>query len=467
MIQWDFYQRYLAGILIGPLPTLIPAPQPPVFSTDTRVLQPGAWFVPLQGPQFDGHAFLLEAQAKGAVGALIQAGAALPAGLSLSTITVTDPLLAYQAIAKGWRFHTRPTVIALTGSLGKTTTKELTLCLLEKNHRAVLASKGNFNNEIGVPHTLLRLKEGDQLALLELGARHPGDIRPLTELVAPDIAALLSIESVHLEVFGSMEALAKTKLEIFAHSPPHTIWVANSDNTWIAAGITPFLSTRTVITYGKSSSCTVEIQQVEILPNGEARMTLRIETQGCITLTLPSAHPSYVQNTAAACAIALAAGLSPAEMQQGLATFPGVRGRFFRVDTPTCTMIDDTYNAHPSSMKAGIASLEALFPTQEKTLVLGDMLELGDQWQEAHEQVGALCTQLPHLRCLLTVGERGAFIAKGARSLGLSPTKMKHYASTTDLLRDTLSLPPGVLYAKASRAIGLDRLISRFTPPSP
>jgi UDP-N-acetylmuramoyl-tripeptide--D-alanyl-D-alanine ligase len=466
MIAWDFYQHHLASVLTGPLPTSGEAPQPNAFKTDTRTIQAGEWFIPLRGPNFDGHQFLLEAQRKGAVGALVQSDVPLPPGLCLTILPVTDTLRAYQAIAKGWRLHLHPTVISITGSLGKTTTKELTRCLFEKNNRSVLATEGNFNNEIGVPHTMLRLEPHHQVALLELGARHPGDIQTLTEMAQPDIAVLISIESVHLEIFGSIQALAQTKMEIFTHSPPQTLWVANLDNPWIARGVAPFLSSRSVISYGQSPACTVQVISVETLPEGRADITLRIASQGSITLDLPSSHPGYVQNTAAACAIGYAAGLSLGEIKQGLSTFPNVRGRFFRIDLPTCTLIDDTYNAHPSSMKAGLGSLEALFPTTEKTIVLGDMLELGEDWQTAHREIGGICAQIQHLQHLLTVGERGFFIAEGARKAGLSPSKIEHYTSTADLLQ-TFPLPPkGVLYAKASRAIGLDRLISHIITPS-
>ncbi len=466
-MDWNFYQHNLAALLAGPLPTSSRAPHPTVFSTDTRTIQPGDWYAPLQGPNFDGHQFLLEAQRKGAVGALVQAGTPLPSGLSIAILPVTDTLHAYQAIAKGWRLQLHPTVIALTGSLGKTTTRELTRCLFESSNRNVLASQGNFNNEIGVPYTLLQLREHHQVALLELGARHAGDIQVLTELVEPNIVALVSIESVHVEIFGSMETLATTKLGIFTHSPPHALWVANHDNPWIVRGIAPFLSTRTIITYGKDPSCTVQIMRVDTHPDGKASLTLRIATQGSITLEIPSPHPSYVHNTAAACAIAHAAGLSPTELTRGLSTFPSIRGRFFRIDTPRCTVIDDTYNAHPSSMKAGLASLEALFPNEEKTLVLGDMLELGDNWKEAHREIGALCAQISNLKTLITVGERGAFIAEGASLGGLPSSKLRQYASTSALL-ETDDLPAhGVLYAKASRVVGLDRLISHITQPSP
>jgi len=459
-VDWSFFETSLQGLLTGPCPHGGPPPHIHALSTDTRTLQPGDWFVPLRGENFDGHLFLAEAAQRGAAGFILDGKTTLTHSPSLPVISVVDTLLAYQAIAKGWRRSLHPTVIALTGSLGKTTTKEFTRGILSQKHPQVLAAKGNFNNEVGVPYTLLQLTPAHQYALLELGARHTGDIQALTELAQPDIAALISVESVHVDIFGSIEAIAKEKFEILAHSPAHTLWVANQDNPWIAASIAPFLGKRPIYTYGYHPQAEIRILRMEPQPDASAMVELRFPENQSLSLHLPSAHPGYLLNATAACAIAYAAKLPLADMQAGLGTFSSVPGRFCRVITRSLTVIDDTYNAHPSSMRAGLEAVTHLFPTEKKILVLGDMREIGADWQEQHQAIGALCAPLSGLEQLLVVGERGFYIGQGAITAGLSASRVHHFPTVQALLETKPIWGKSVVYAKASRAIGLDKLIT-------
>jgi len=479
MPTWAEYRTWLGDVSPSFTQPSAEAPAPDAFVTDTRTLAKDQWFVPLDGAKFDGHAYLQEAMTRGARGFFFaeKRRSDVPESIRARGIAVTDPLAAMQAIGKGWRLTLKNLkLLALTGSTGKTTTKEMLTAVL-RAAGPTFGTEASFNNEIGVPKSLLSLKPEHRYAAVEMGARKAHDIRFLVEMADPDVGAVLNVGKTHIEVFGSVETLLATKLEMFRNSAERTVLAAFGDDPRIVGAARE--SGKEFVTFGMSGNPDVLVQAVEWLPADEGmrvhlRLALRDKRAGAggavtafgnLAIHLGVAHAAFPINVAAAAAMSLAAGIRPESIAKGLDGFTNIKGRYQVHRIGATTVIDDSYNASPDSMKSGLSTLSRSYAGSRFVLVLGDMLELGDHAVQEHQKVGALAAELkPEL--LITVGAAAKDIVEGAIAAGLPHQKARGFEDVETLLKARLPLTQKgeVVYVKASRGIRLDRLVEALVP---
>jgi UDP-N-acetylmuramoyl-tripeptide--D-alanyl-D-alanine ligase len=418
-------------------------------STDTRTLVPGALFVALKGDRFDGHDFLAQAYAQQAAGALVQDVAKLPAGMP--ALVVEDTRLALGRLAAHWRGRFSAPLVALTGSNGKTTVKEMLASILRAVHgdEGVLATRGNLNNDIGVPLTLLELRAGHRCAVIEMGMNHAGEIRYLGRLARPDVALVTNAGPVHLEFFESEAAIARAKGEIFEELPQRGTAVINADDRYaqlwggLAAG-------RRIVEFGLEHPAPVTARYT--LRHLESEIVVKTPLgEAAALLKAPGVH--NVRNALAASAAAVALKVPAPKIAVGLSRFAAVKGRLQKkAALKDATLIDDTYNANPESARAAIAVL-AQAPGK-KLLVLGDMGELGSGAVEMHADIGRRA-RASGIDRLFTLGELSAH---AARAFG---DGAQHYARIEDLitaLEAELAAHVTVL-VKGSRFMHMERVV--------
>jgi len=426
-------------------------------STDSRSIERGQLFFALRGERFDGHTFAGAAAERGAAGAVVER----PLDAALPQLVVRDALTALTALARHWRDRSRALVIGVGGSNGKTTTKELLAAILAESG-PTLATRGNLNNHIGVPLTLLRLEPEHRYAVIEMGANHPGEIAALAAAARPSIALVTNAGDEHLEGFGNLAGVARSEGEIYAALPAEGTAVINADD--------PFHELWRGMARGS------RIRTFGIEARAEVRATAiqgRIEQGGFVTaftLALPGASERVklrlagrhnVLNAAAAAAAAHATGASPASIVAGLEHTRPVGGRLqLKHGTRGAWVIDDSYNANPSSMRAGIDVLCAL--PGEHWLVLGEMAELGDATVSSHAGIGAYARRAGVAR-LFALGEaaRHAVTSFGARGAW--------YEDAVRLAGEVADgLDAGVtVLVKGSRVNRLERVVERLVAPLP
>ena len=433
-------------------------------STDTRQLSPGCLFVALEGERFDGHAFLEQARAGGAAAALVserwaRAGRG-PAGLPL--LVVKDTLAALGALARLHRRRFSLPVAAVTGSNGKTTTREMLGCIARARGPA-LVTEGNLNNEVGVPLTLLGLGAEHAHAVVELGMNHAGEIARLTALCEPRVGVVTLAGPAHLEALGSVEGVADAKAELWFGLPADGVCVANAGDARMlrrarACG-------RPVITFSGLGGCgdVVALQLLEHGPQG-LRFTLGLG-QREVEVAFPLVGLHNAANAAAAAAAAMALGFGDREIAAGLAQVQAV-GRRLRVEelASGVLLVDDCYNANPASMAAALATLRDLATGRRALAVLGDMLELGEEEQAAHRALGARAAAAG-LSALLLFGPRSRHAAEAALEAGLADVfHTEDVAELTAALRARLT-PGDALLVKGSRGNRLERVVEALGLP--
>lgn len=350
-------------------------------STDTRAIAKGALFIALAGERFDAHDFLEQAMAAGAALLVADAGK-LPAGVS--AVVVDDTRLALGRLAAAWRARFALPVIAVTGSNGKTTTKEMIAAILKAAHgAAVLSTRGNLNNDIGLPLTLLGLSAAHRAAVIEMGMNHPGEIAYLAPIGAPTVALVTNAQRAHLEGMGDLDEVAREKGGIFSGLPADGVAVINADDAYagywrgVAAGrpVRSFAIDGAADVVGKVRQHGLETAIDLSAPEGEVHIALRI----------PGRHNAG--NAVAAAAACLAAGVPLAAVAAGLESFSGVKGRLQRrAGKLGAEILDDTYNANPDSVRAGIDVLASTIG--RKLLILGDMGEIGEACAQYHDEIG-------------------------------------------------------------------------------
>jgi UDP-N-acetylmuramoyl-tripeptide--D-alanyl-D-alanine ligase len=417
-------------------------------------------FIPLVGERFDGHRFLAGALAAGAAGALVAVPAGQPVAARLAEVglaqagaflvAVPDTLAALQRLAAYYRRRFTLPVVGVTGSVGKTSTKDLIAAVLRTRWRTV-ATRGNYNNEIGLPLTVFTLEAGTQAACFELGMRGFGQIRELAAIVQPTVGVVTNVGETHLELLGSRENIARAKAELVEALPVDGVAVLNADDPRVAA-----MAARTrarVVRYG-------------LLPPGElpeARGFTAV-TGGqrfSVDLAVPGVH--NVANALAAAAVGLALGLDPAAVAQGLAQ---ARLTEMRLQPERglggYLVINDAYNASPASVRAALATLLESRTGGEAVAVLGDMLELGEGSAEAHRQVGAHAAALGVDR-LLGVGPLSEHTVAGARAAGLRRAEScRTTAEAALVLAETLR-PEDVVLVKGSRGMHMEEIVRQLT----
>jgi len=424
--------------------------------TDTRTLKAGELYLALRGPRFDGNQFVAAAAAIGAAGAVIdrppgQGAAGLP------LIHVDDGQAALSRAGASWRAGYAGAVVAIAGSNGKTTTKELTAAILARRGD-VLATRGNLNNHIGVPLTLLRLA-GEPSAVIEIGANGPGEVEALVRLVAPHVALITNAGAEHLEGFGDLDGVARAEGELVANLPPAAVAVLNADDPyfdfWRA-------STRArVASFGTGAAAQWRATQIrEELGDEGFRLAFELATpQGSASIRLNLGGRHNVVNAAGAAAAAMSAGASLQDVVEGLAAVRPVPGRLQpRRARHGARLIDDSYNANPSSMRAGIDVLVGLGGTP--WLVLGDMGELGAHAESSHIDIGRYARERGVARVFAT----GKLSTLAAEAFGAGA---KWFPDTAALARAVdAELEAGVcLLVKGSRSARLERVVAELLEP--
>lgn len=462
LLTWNEYRTWLKDVLVVE-PTKLAPPKPGQLKTDSRSIATNDWFIPLKGQNVDGHAFISDVLAKGAAGFLCEEAffSQLTDAQKEKALVVKNNLAALQAIGRGWRLSLKDLLLlAVTGSSGKTTTRELTTAILKAAGNAYQPTK-NFNNELGVPLSLCQLTPEHRYACLEFGARHVGDIAFLNHLGAPNISAVLNIGTAHVGEFGGLENLTRAKLEMVTTSDPKTICVGNWDDKSIRKGFQTLR--RKKLTFGFAPEADVRIESVRWLDHGGMEIKLHSPI-GAFPIELSVAHEAYPINVAAAACMSIAAGLGESAIQEGLKNFLGLDGRYKLHRLKDRIVVDDVYNANPDSMLLGLRSLKKAFPKQKLTLVLGDMLELGEAAEQAHENIGEICASEIYPEQLLAVGPLSTAYCRGAIKAGLKQERTYHYKNVEELIVDLDKFKKNdhVYYLKASNGIGLKKVLERL-----
>ncbi|MFD1423582.1 UDP-N-acetylmuramoyl-tripeptide--D-alanyl-D-alanine ligase [Laceyella sediminis] len=429
-------------------------------STDTRTLQANQLYVPLVGERFDGHQFLNQAVDKGAAAALWSSHQPVPETPPIPLIVVDDTLSALQRIASSYRDEMQVQVVAVTGSNGKTTTKDLIAAVLSEAYR-VHKTKGNLNNHIGVPLTLTSMSEDTQVAVVEMGMNHAGEIEVLSHLAKPDVAVITNIGESHLEFLGSREGIAKAKLEIKKGLNERGPLIYDGDEPLLAGLLADDPHPKVRVGWSDEldeSPVDVEMVGVE---------GFRFRSRRCGTpFVLPLLGRHNVKNALMAVAVGRALGMEETAIARGLAKvqLTGMRLELKQAANGM-DIIDDAYNASPTSMRAAIDLLMELAPEKEKWALLGDIREIGSTEEQYHRELGAYAVEKGVSR-LYTVGERGRWIAEGARSAASGSACVIHHFSSHEEAAQLLSAEGNahiLLLVKASRAVQLDIVIRKLT----
>lgn len=425
-------------------------------STDTRTVKQGDLFVALSGNNFDGHDFVRHAKEKGAVAAMINSKSNIKnLSLDIPLMLVNDTRLGLGQLAAYWRSRFSIPLVAVTGSNGKTTVKDMITCILQQlvgGVSKVLATVGNLNNDIGVPQMLLQLREQHKYAVIEMGMNHFGEILYLTKLAKPSIALITNAGAAHIEGLGSVEAVARAKGEIFEGLGERGIAVINADDT-NAPLWNKLAGNRQIIDFGLSKKA--KVRGCYQLNSVDTEMKLKLPG-GVVDLTLKVPGEHNVYNALAAAASAVALGISKEEIASGLAQFSGVKGRLQKkLCQNNAMLIDDSYNANPESVRAALAVL-AKSPGK-KVLVLGDMGELGKNAVSLHEHIGEEARLLGIDR-LLTLGELSE------HSVMKFGEGAQHFKCIEDLLGaiEDLLAPNVTLLVKGSRFMQMERIVKKF-----
>ena len=447
----DILEAASAEVLAMPSASVFPS-----LSTDSRSPSPGALFVALQGERFDAHAFLAEAAARGAAGAVVRRGAGLPAlppGFGL--FAVGDTLRALGALARFHRRRFRLPLGAVGGSNGKTTTKEMVGSILSVVGPA-LKTEGNLNNEVGLPLTLLRLTAGHRAAVVELGMNAPGEMGRLVALAEPDAGVLTTIQPEHLEGLGSLAGVAAAEGELFSGLAATATAVVNLDEALVVEQARA--SRARWLTFGRDAGADVRLEETRPLGRAGQQVVLRSDGRTfAVQLGFLGAHNAL--NAAAAFALARGLGIPAEACAQGLALARPTARRLSVVEAPGgLTVLDDCYNANPASVRAALQTARELAGPGRVVAVLGDMLELGPGEAEEHRQMVDVAFQLATVRAFL-----------GPRSWAAAPVQEAPESARfmeVEALWDWLQprLRPGdVVLVKGSRGMRMERLVERLT----
>jgi UDP-N-acetylmuramoyl-tripeptide--D-alanyl-D-alanine ligase len=425
------------------------------FSTDSRTAAAGAFFVPLKGPRFDGHQFIEQACQAGAIGYFKEPGYNVKSpGIS---IEVKAPLSALQKMAAQARKSFKGPVIAITGSNGKTTTKEMLNAILSEKI-PLLKTEGNLNNNIGLPLTLLNLDETDRLILLEMGINHPGELRALCEIARPTLGIITSIGETHLEGLGSIEGVAEAKGELLDFLD-EGVAVLNRDSPFFSR-----LKERQrgkAISFGLSEEADVRGIGLKMLPHGISFTLVYEKKEVAVHLSVPGPH--NVLNALGASAAALTLGWRPGEIADGLARFQSVPLRSEIIDlNDEVKVISDAYNANPASMGAALQMLADIGKGEKrKTIaILGDMLELGRSSEKAHYQLGQTAARVKIDRLFL-YGPESKEVLRGALEGGISKESVRLFPSHEAIAEEVKKLFSERLLVliKGSRGMKMEKVL--------
>lgn len=424
-------------------------------SIDTRGECRNALFVALEGENEDGHAYLAEAVERGAAALLVSNRCEMKSvdkEKVHALFAVEDTLTALQTLAASYRTHVDPRVVAVTGSTGKTGTKDFIASILSKRFK-VHSTPGNLNNHIGLPLTLLGMDGGEDVLVAEMGANHKGEIEKLAQIARPDIGVVTNIGPGHLEFFGSLKGVAAAKAELIESLPENGTAILPSDDEFYE-----FLRERTgssVVSFGFGDGADWRVENLARKESNGYRFTLRE-----MDVVLKRFGKHHVLNAAAAAAACSVFGSSPDEISGGLAETRIPEGRGVAYDISGIIFIDDSYNSNPASLLAAVEALMEMQVEGKRWLVLGDMLELGEQSAELHSEAGKMCGKAG-VDGMLTIGEYTVELNRAAAEQRKAPEKISHFIDMEKLgahLNDNLDEGDAVL-VKGSRGMGMERVI--------
>jgi UDP-N-acetylmuramoyl-tripeptide--D-alanyl-D-alanine ligase len=422
-------------------------------ASDSRTLQPGALFVALRGVNFDGGDFVAAAAARGAIGAIVDR--AVPH--ALPQIVVPDALRALQQLGRAWRAEFSIPIVAVAGSNGKTTAKEMTAAILSRMG-ACMATHGNLNNHIGVPLTLMRLEDSNRSAVVEMGANRIGDVAELVRLARPTVGLITNAGAEHLEGFGNLDGVAQGEGEMVSCLEPHATAIINADDAY-AAYWRKAAAARRILTFGVHAQADFMAKNaLQAIERGEFATRFTLECPlGTRSITLKAGGAHNIANALAAATAASAAGASLEEIALGLADFRAVAGRLqLKAGVRDSWIIDDSYNANPSSVRAGLEVLRAL--PGATWLVLGDMAELGEFAEDSHAHMGAYARDCG-IKRLFAVGPQSS---RAVETFGAGAEWFADADSLTRRLQ--VELAPGItVLIKGSRINRLERVVQALT----
>ena len=436
-------------------------PSTPVkrVSIDSRTLAPGDFFIALRGDRFDGHAFVADVLAKGAAGVVVQE--ARGSGGTAAVVEVSETTRALQDLARFVRRQSGARIVAITGSAGKTTTKEICAEMLSARDR-VFRNKGNLNNHIGLPLSLLELRSGPDVAVVELGMNHPGEIRTLVGIAEPEVRVWTNVGDAHIGFFASADAIADAKAELLEHARPSDVLVANADDQRVMSRARTF--TGRLVTFGVAAEADVRARDVEALGLEGTRATVQTPA-GEFRLQTPLLGLGNLANVLAASAVAVTLGVPLNAIAERASSLRAAhhRGELLRLPGGV-TLIDDSYNSSPTALKQSLETVAAATGSARKIAILGEMLELGDHAARLHQECGRAAAAAS-LHLLVAVGGDAAReLASAAVAAGLPPASVVHVPSKHEAMGlATERVRPGdLVLVKGSRGIGLDTVVERL-----
>jgi UDP-N-acetylmuramoyl-tripeptide--D-alanyl-D-alanine ligase len=433
------------------------------ISTDSRQVFKGNLFVALKGEKFDGHDFVRAALDKGAAGILVQDEVIINQALVdqiVAVIKVDDTLLALGDLAHEWRKRFSIPVIGLTGSSGKTTTKEMMAAIIGRK-KNILKTEGNLNNLIGLPQTIFRLTREHELVILEMGTNTRGEIKRLTQIAAPDIGLITNVGPAHLAGFGSLDVVGKEKSDLFLNMSPSGIAIINLDDEAVTTAAERWNGRK--VTFSMSPNADVTVKDIE--KNGVKGVRFNLVIGGStqkVEMKIAGLH--HVYNAMAAAATAVAVGIDQKTIAEGLAAFRPFSGRMEMIRLHNgAFLLDDSYNANPASVREALMTLKDLKAHHNGYVFLGDMLELGVEADEMHRKIGMLIATIG-VNALFLQGDFSEITAAGAVEGGLSPQNIFFLSDKEEgifYLKKHLKRGDWIL-VKGSRRMKMERITAQI-----
>ncbi|WP_339062305.1 UDP-N-acetylmuramoyl-tripeptide--D-alanyl-D-alanine ligase [Tepidibacillus marianensis] len=428
-------------------------------STDSRNIQQGEMFVPLIGEQFDGHDYILNVEKKGAVASLWNRSKPIPKEITIPVIFVDDTLQSLQDLARYYRNKVNPKVVGITGSNGKTTTKDLIASILKTDFH-IHKTQGNYNNHIGVPLTLLSMPENTKVAIIEMGMSHLGEIEVLTQIARPDLAVITNIGESHLEFLKTRENITLAKLEITKGLKENGVLILNGDEPLLRNVLKGMEHSFRLIWVGKNEQNNHRYPLNMVQEENEMRFT---DSSG-EPYQLPLYGSHNVMNALMAIEVGSQFGLSSSKIRNGLARPEMTSMRLEKVVAKNgSVLINDAYNASPTSMKASLQLLTTFTQYSKKMAILGDMYELGEYAEHYHKEIGTICSSL-NLDLLITTGKFGQLIAKAALNSGMIQEQVCHFEDIERISPFILQHTDRntIILIKASRGMHLERVVQQL-----
>jgi UDP-N-acetylmuramoyl-tripeptide--D-alanyl-D-alanine ligase len=425
------------------------------ISTDSRTIKDGELFVALRGENFDGHKFVEDVAKRGAAGAIVDPKWKGKVPNKFGLVRASDTLLAYQNLATNYRKSLSLKVVAITGSNGKTSTKDFCASVLGRKFR-VTKTQGNFNNHVGLPRTILETTSEHEVGVWEIGMNHPGEVAPLAKIAAPDAAIITNIGVAHIEFMGTREAIAREKGALAEAVDSEGTVILNADDPF-SEGIAK--RTRARVVLAGINNGVLRATEIEQSAGGSEFTILEGGHRCRARLSVPGLH--MVQNALLAVAAGRAFGVLLEECAVGLATAPLTKARLQIKEINGVQFLDDSYNANPDSMKAALRTLMELDADGRRIAVLGEMRELGAESQRGHEEVGEEAAALG-VDQLIGIGEMGGIISGAAKKAGLEKSDtVESTSEAADLLID-IAEPGDLILIKGSRLARTEDVIAAF-----